>query len=220
MKNFFLVLTTITLLLSCDTLTTNNIFVTNESELKEALKNSKAGDDIVLKDGTYKDVELEFYGKGTENNPITLRAENPGKVFIEGNSNLEIGGEYLVVKDLHFRNGYTTKKHLIRFKINDDKIAFHSKITNCVIEEFTQLDRDVTDHWVEFWGQHNELSNNYIAGKSNFGPTVMVMLKGNQHINNHQIYIRPTTTTKDRHARTAGRLARWAAAALAHRRQG
>lgn len=185
MNKSFLIISLFLLLVSCKEKVTNTILVSNESELTVAIQKAKAGDDIVLKNGTYTNIKIEFYGEGIQAQPITLRAETPGKVFIEGNSNLQIGGTYLVVKDLHFRNGYSPTKALIRFKIDDEKIAFHSKVTNCVIEEFTQLDRDVSDHWVEFWGQHNELSNNYIAGKSNFGPTVMVVLKGNEHINNH-----------------------------------
>ncbi|MEP2653562.1 MAG: chondroitinase-B domain-containing protein, partial [Paraglaciecola sp.] len=162
-----------------------NFFVNSEVKLKNAIASVQAGDDIVLENGTYKDIQIEFYGEGTEQKPITLKAETPGKVFIEGSSNLHLGGHYLIVEGLHFRNGYSPTKAMVRFKINDEKIAFHSKFTNNVIEEFTQLDRHVTDRWVEFWGQHNELSNNYITGKSNFGPTVMVELKGNQHVNNH-----------------------------------
>ncbi len=165
-----------------------SVLVSDESQLEEAIKNAKAGDDIILENGTYTDLEIKFYGKGTKENPITLKAETPGRVFIEGLSNLQIGGRHLVVEGLHFRNGYTPSRAVIRFKIDEERIAFHSKVTNSVIEEFTQLDRKVADHWVEFWGQHNELSNSYIAGKSNSGPTIRVRLKGNQHINNyHQI---------------------------------
>ena len=182
---FYYILISLFLLTSCYKKQIDTILVENENALKEAITNARAGDEIVLKEGTYTNIEIQFFGEGSKENPITLRAETPGKVFIEGKSNLRIGGKYLIVKDLYFRNGYTPTKYVIRFKIDDEKIAFHSKVTNCVIEEFTQLDRDDSDHWVEFWGQHNELSNNYIAGKSNFGPTIMVMLKGNEHVNNH-----------------------------------
>ncbi|TYK67081.1 chondroitinase-B domain-containing protein [Colwellia echini] len=167
------------------TIAGNEVLVSNEQELKSAIKNAKAGDNIVLKNGTYTDIKIKFYGEGTEQSPITLKAETAGKVFIEGQSNLVLGGNYLIVDGLYFRNGYTPTKTLINFKINDEQIAFNSKVTNSVIEEFTQLDRHTSDHWVELWGRNNELSNNYIAGKSNFGPTVMVNLKGNQHIKNH-----------------------------------
>ena len=166
----------------------NSIKVSNINELNEAIKNSKAGDHIVLANGIWKDVQIEFYGKGTKEKPIVLRAETNGKVTIEGASNLKLGGEYLEVNGLYFKNGYTPSNSVIQFKISNDSIANHCRVTNCVIEEFTQPDRDVSDHWIEFWGRNNQLDHCYIAGKSNFGPTIRVFLKGNEHIYNyHQI---------------------------------
>jgi len=165
--------------------TTPIITVSDSASLFQALKNAQAGDEIVMTNGVWTDLQIEFSGEGTAAQPIVLRAETPGKVIIEGQSNLKLGGTYLVVKDLYFKNGDTPTRNLIQFKINDDHIAMHSTVTNCVIEEFTQPNRDDTDHWVEFWGRHNELSNCYIAGKSNFGPTVVVRLDGNQNIKNH-----------------------------------
>jgi len=166
----------------------NNIKVANINELNKAIKNSHAGDNIILANGIWKDVQIKFYGEGTKENPITLSAEEKGKVTIEGASNLILGGSYLEVNGLYFKNGYTPSKNVIQFKINNDSIANNCKITQCVIEEFTQPDRDVSDHWVEFWGRHNELSNCYLTGKSNFGPTIMVKLEGNENIYNyHQI---------------------------------
>lgn len=162
--------------------------VENIKALNTAIKEAEPGDNIVLANGVWKDVEIKFSAKGLEDKPITLRAETKGKVYIEGKSNLKLGGEYLIVEGLHFKNGYTPGETVISFRIDSENSASHSKVTNCVIENFTQPDRDVTDCWVELWGRHNEVSHNYIAGKSNFGPTVMVQLKGNQHIKNyHQI---------------------------------
>ena len=186
-KNIFII-SFLLLFISCNEVSTNLINVANIQELNSAIKEVKPGDEIVLANGVWNDVEIEFKGQGTKENPIILRAETSGKVFIEGQSLLKLGGEYLVVSGLYFKNGYTPKKTIIAYRINADTIANNCKITQCVIEDFTQLDRDKQDHWIEFWGRNNELSNCYIAGKSNPGPTVMVYLEGNEHIkNNHQI---------------------------------
>ena len=186
--NLLSVLSFVIILISCQKISSNIIKVTNIKELNLAIKNAKAGDEILLANGVWKDVQIKFSGKGTKDKPIVLRAETAGKVFIEGLSDLKIGGEYLEVRDLYFKNGYTPSNTVIEFKIDSKNIANNCKVVNCVIEEFTQADRAKEDHWIEFWGRNNQLDHCYISGKSNQGPTLIVSLKGNEHINNyHQI---------------------------------
>lgn len=179
------VLSIVILLISCQEISSTTIKVTNIEELNKAIKNAKAGDEIILANGVWKDVQIKFSGKGTKDKPIILRAETAGKVFIEGTSDLKIGGEYLEVRDLYFKNGYTPSNTVIDFRIDSKNIANNCKVINCVIEEYTQPDRATKDHWIEFWGRNNQLDHCYIAGKSNQGPTIIVSLKGNEHINNH-----------------------------------
>ncbi|WP_445738548.1 chondroitinase-B domain-containing protein [Mariniflexile sp.] len=186
MKRTVLISSLLILFITCQLAAqTNSVKVNNINELNDAIKKCKAGDNIVMANGVWNNVEIKFYGKGTKENPITLTAEEKGKVTIEGVSNLKLGGSYLVVSGLYFKNGHTPSKNVIQFKIDDDFVANYSKVTQCVMEEFTQPDRDVSDHWVEFWGRHNELSNNYMTGKSNFGPTIMIRLEGNENIYNY-----------------------------------
>lgn len=187
-KSLILLVFTLTLVAYQTALVAQTLKVSNATELKEAIAKASPGDEIVLKNGVWKDIQISFYGTGTKDKPITLRAETPGNVTIEGASNLQIGGTYLVVQDLYFKNGYTPTKSVIQFKINNDSIANHSRVTNCVIHEFTQPNREDTDHWVEFWGRNNQLDHCSIMGKSNFGPTVRVFLSGNENsYNYHQI---------------------------------
>ncbi len=176
------------MLTSCQKPVASGILVHNIDEYNSAVANLKAGDEIILANGVWKDVQLVLKGEGTKESPIKLKAEKEGEVFIEGVSNLKIGGNFLEVSGLYFRNGYTPSSTVIEYLVDSVTFANNSKVTNCVIEDFTQPNREDTDHWVEFWGRNNELSNCYIAGKSNFGPTVRVFLKGNEHIkNNHKI---------------------------------
>ncbi|MFK8009584.1 MAG: chondroitinase-B domain-containing protein [Saprospiraceae bacterium] len=159
--------------------------VSNAAELKDAIANATPGDNIILTNGVWTDVQINFTGKGTEAKPISLRAETPGKVFIEGQSCLKLAGEYLNVDGLYFQNGYTPTDVVIEFRINKDSLASHCKVTNCVIENFNQPHRDRGDLWVEFYGRHNTFDHCYLAGKSNQGPTLRVDIKGNQSINNY-----------------------------------
>ena len=170
----------------------NSIKVTNIDELNKAIDSCKAGDQIILANGIWKDVQIKFRGKGTKDKPITIKAETTGKVTIEGESYLKFGGEYLVVEGLYFKNGFSPSNAVIDFKISSkdkpDEISNNCKVTNCVIEDFNKPKRDKSDLWVQFWGRHNTLSNCYIAGKTNRGPTVRVSIAGIESINNyHQI---------------------------------
>ncbi|PPK94422.1 poly(beta-D-mannuronate) lyase [Nonlabens xylanidelens] len=188
MKRIFLLALAIALI-SCNDQKLTSINVSNIDELQSAIDDSKAGDVITMKNGIWKDAQIKFHGMGTEQKPIVLKAETPGEVILEGQSFLKLSGEYLVAKDLYFKNGYTPDEAVIIFRNSPDSIAFNCRVTGTVIEEFTQPDRHRKDHWIEFYGKHNELDHSYIAGKSNEGPTLKVYLNGNEHVNNyHKIH--------------------------------
>ncbi|MFK7923679.1 MAG: chondroitinase-B domain-containing protein, partial [Bacteroidia bacterium] len=166
----------------------NSLMVHDAAALQQAIETAKPGDEIILSNGIWKDVRIKFAAKGTKDQSITLRAETPGKVLIQGESNLRLGGEYLIVDGLHFSNGFSPQGSVIEFAINDKMIANHCRITNCVIEGFNKMQRNQTDLWVLFKGRHNQMDHCYLAGKSNRGPTVRISLAGNEHIKNyHQI---------------------------------
>ena len=162
----------------------NSNMVTNKKELLAAVADAEPGDHIVIGNGTYDDIEIRMNRSGTKNKPITLRAETPGKVIIQGQSNLELGGDYLIIDGLYFTNGYSPSKAVIHFAIKDT-VANHCVVKNCAIEGYNQFQRNKTDLWVLFKGRYNQLDHCYLAGKSNRGPTVRVDLEGNQNIKNY-----------------------------------
>jgi poly(beta-D-mannuronate) lyase len=161
------------------------ISVETNEELQTAILNAQPGDIIEMSNGVWKDVEIIFKANGTEVSPVTLKAETSGEVFIEGVSQLKFGGDYLIVKGLFFRNGYTPGKTVVDFRLNKETVANHCRLTQCVIKDFNQLSRDKADHWIEFWGRNNQMDHCYISGKSNEGPTLLVEIKGNQNIRNY-----------------------------------
>ena len=186
MKNTILLISALLLLISCNVNSTkNSILVKDSSELNKAIEQAVPGDEIVLANGIWKDVQIDFYAFGTAEKPITLRAETSGKVFIEGVSYLHLGGEYLIVDGLYFRNGHTPKSAIIRYMIGEDKVAYNCQVTNTIIDGFTKPNRLASDRWIEFFGKHNQLDHCYITGKSNDGETVRVFFTGNEHINTH-----------------------------------
>ena len=186
MKHVILLLFTTLLLVSCNNNSTiESIYVKDIIELNKAIEQAVAGNEIVLANGVWQNVEIDFHGLGSKEQPIILRAETPGKVFIEGTSYLHLGGEHLIVDGLYFKNGYSPNSSVIRFMLGKDTVAYNCRVTNTVIEGFTKPSRLTNDKWIEFFGKHNQLDHCYISGKSNDGETIRVFFTGNEHIKNH-----------------------------------
>ncbi|MBO0593837.1 DUF4957 domain-containing protein [Cellulophaga sp. E16_2] len=160
----------------------------NVEEFNEMVKKLQPGDSIVLANGVWKDAELVFEGKGTEEKPITLTVEDKGKVILEGASNLQLAGEHLIVSGLVFKNGYTPTNAIISFRKNREEIANNSRLTECVIDNFNNPERQVQDYWVTIYGKNNRIDHNHIVGKKNLGVTMIVGLDTKESVqNNHRI---------------------------------
>lgn len=189
MRYVLLIVAPLMLLAACQQTASNiQMMVSDEEELNHAISRAVPGTEIVMTNGIWNDVQIRFSGMGTESQPIVLRAETPGKVKLQGTSDLKLGGEYLVVDGLHFSGGSSPSRSVIHFQINDDTLANHCRVTNCVIKDFNKAQRNMQDLWVLFKGRHNQLDHCYLAGKSNRGPTIRVELAGNESIKNyHQI---------------------------------
>ncbi len=150
--------------------------VDTQEEYAHASKLLKAGDQIVLSNGVWKDFEIVFTGVGTKEAPITLKAETKGKVVISGESNLKLAGEHLVVSGLVFKDGYTPTSSVIEFRTDKSTLANHSRVTETVISYFNNPERFENDYWVAMYGKHNRFDHNHLEGKSNKGVTMAVRL--------------------------------------------
>ena len=150
--------------------------VESQEEYRAVLTTLAPGDSIILKDGVWRDFEIIFEGNGQPGNPITLRAETPGEVFITGQSNLALAGEYLLVSGLIFRDGYTPSQSVISFRKDKTALANNSRVTQTVIHNFTNPERFEADYWVAIYGKNNRFDHNHLEGKRNRGVTLAVRL--------------------------------------------
>lgn len=159
--------------------------VDSPKAFKKTVKQLVAGDTIKLANGTWQDFEILFTGSGTKEKPITLMAQTKGKVILSGQSNLRLAGKHLVVSGLVFKNGYTPSSEVIAFRRNKESLAFHSRVTETVIEDYSNPDKQESDYWVGLYGQHNRFDHNYLAGKTNKGVTLAVRLNSEDSQQNH-----------------------------------
>lgn len=175
------------LLISCSS-KQNGILVTSVAEFDNAVKNASPGSTIVLANGVWQNAELLFEANGTADKPIILTVETKGNVFLEGSSRLNIAGEYLVIQGLIFRNGYTPTNEVISFKKDSKTLANYTRLTECVIDNYSNPERHEQDSWVALYGKNNRVDHCHFEGKSNRGVTLIVRLNAEEsRENNHQI---------------------------------
>lgn len=162
--------------------------VRTQSEYKEALKALGPGDRVILANGTWEDFEIVFTGEGEVDKPITLTAETKGEVFITGQSNLRMAGNYLEVSGLVFKDGYTPTRDVIAFRRTKQHLANNSRVTEVVIDNFNQPERHKVDFWVMMYGKNNRFDHNHLIGKRNKGVTMAVRLDAEEsRENRHRI---------------------------------
>ena len=163
------------------------LVATPEAFIK-ANKESQPGDTIVLKNGVWNNFEILFTGEGTAKQPILLRAQTSGKVILSGQSNLRLAGRHLIVTGLIFKNGYTPSDSVISFRQNKQNLAFNSRVTEVVVDNFNNPDRFESDYWVAMYGKNNRFDHNHLVGKRNKGVTLAVRLNdSNSQENHHRI---------------------------------
>lgn len=162
--------------------------VSNLEEFNRAVETAKPGSVITMADGVWNDVEINFRAFGTSEMPITLQAQTPGSVIISGQSNLSISGEYLIASGLVFTNGYTPTSAVIQFRTSSDELANNCRVTNCVIDNYSNPERFDSDSWVMLYGKNNTFDHNSLIGKRNLGVTMAVRLTdANSQENGHII---------------------------------
>ena len=173
-------------------------FVESKQAFNDISNKLVAGDKVTLKNGTWSDFEILLEGQGSEDSPILLTAETNGKVILSGQSNLRLAGKHLVVSGLVFKDGYTPSSSVIEFRKDKNHLAFHSRVTQVVIDNYNNPDKRESDYWVALYGQHNRFDHSHLVGKRNKGVTVAVRLnteesQQNYHkIDNNYFGYRPT----------------------------
>jgi poly(beta-D-mannuronate) lyase len=173
---------------STQTETGERVLVSSQEEYEKAVGGLSAGDTLVLADGEWENFEVLFTGQGTKDKPITLTGETPGKVFLTGQSNLRIAGEWIEVSNLVFKDGFTPTREVISFRKDKTELANNSRIHNVVIDDYNPSERTSGDFWVMMYGKNNRFDHNTLVNKRNRGVTMAVRMDTEEsRKNNHRI---------------------------------
>ncbi|MGI9429123.1 MAG: polysaccharide lyase 6 family protein, partial [Bythopirellula sp.] len=176
-------------LTSCCTASGADIVVSSASQISTAMQTAGPGDTLIMTNGTWTNQTINFSSSidGTSGNPITLRAETPGQVILNGNSTLNISGDWLVVDGLRFDGGSLNdgSNAIVEFRGSNGE-ANNSRFTNSAIIDYNAANVDDRYHWLEMFGQNNRVDNNRFEGQNHSGVTVVVR-RDNSSAQNHLI---------------------------------
>jgi hypothetical protein len=161
-------------------------FVSSAAQITTALQTAQPGDILTMTDGNWTNQRIQFAGNGTSGAPITLRAQTPGQVVLNGNSKINISGNWLTVDGLRFEGGaLAADDHVVEFRGSKGE-ANNSRITNSAIVDYNPTSVDTRYFWVSLYGQNNRVDHNYFKGQTHSGVTLTVW-RSDQGPDYHQI---------------------------------
>src|SRR4051812_24729577 len=149
-------------------------FVSSAAQITTAMQTAQPGDILTMTNGTWTNQRIQFAGNGTSSLPITLRAQTPGQVVLNGNSKINISGNWLVADGLKFQGGaLAADDHIVEFRGSLGE-ASNSRLTNSAIIDYNPASVDTRYFWVSLYGQHNRVDHNYFTGQTHSGVTLVV----------------------------------------------
>jgi chondroitin B lyase len=113
--------------------------VASNEAIYQAVKKVKPSGILQIADGTYKDIKLIISNSGKPDLPITIQAENPGKVFFTGDAKVEMRGEHLVLEGIWFKDG---NRDIQKWKSHGPGLVAmygsYNRVTACVFDCFDE----------------------------------------------------------------------------------
>jgi poly(beta-D-mannuronate) lyase len=147
--------------------------VSSISQLEDAVSFSMVpGETLCLANGSYTGLDLNFGGTGTAEAPITVAAQTPGQVTIDGVVFVGMTGEYAVLQGFVFQNG-TIDNSLLQTRANSNTPCNHCRITE---NTFINMDADVDNStkWFQVYGTNNRFDHNWVSGKVSRGALFVI----------------------------------------------
>ena len=149
----------------------------NSSEgLLRAAKIVRPGQAIIVADGVYNNLKLNLVNSGTRNKPIIIRAENPGKAIISGDSAIAIDADYNIFAGFYFKNGNRNPKKWKTHSIGIITIyGDYNRVTDCAINNFDKANSAWIVTYIKKFNevpQFNRVDHNSFTEKLTFDQVV------------------------------------------------
>jgi poly(beta-D-mannuronate) lyase len=160
-------LSAILLLLSAHGAFCKTYLIHSEKEFNDISREIKAGDKIMIANGTYTPWALLIHTNGTATQPITIQAETTGKVIFTGDATqpiFKLTGSYTILSGITFTAcsiSKADKQAGILAELND---AQHCRITACMFNENVARAAFMPLVVVSGHGQYNEIDHCTFTG--------------------------------------------------------
>ncbi|THU36934.1 hypothetical protein FAM09_18395 [Niastella caeni] len=154
------------------------------TQLNAAIAASNPGDTIIMSNGTWTNVTINFNANATATQPVVLRAQTPGQVILNGSSGLIFSAPYLIVNGLYFRGGVLTTGSIVRFN------STNCRLTNTAIVNYNPPLASTSYYWVYFDGSYNRIDNCYFKGKNHHQPAIGNDASGSRYNKADHCYFR------------------------------
>lgn len=147
------------------------------------------GDEIQLRAGEWRDLQVTIECVGQPKQPIIIEAEKPGSVSLSGKTRLRIGGQYVIVRNLDFLHAWHDDA-IIEFRSNARRLASFCTLEGCRFRDCNPEDLGLDSKIVSLYGSDNRMTHCEIEGKRNVGATVVVWLKEDpaRHLLDHNYF--------------------------------
>lgn len=140
-----------------------------------ALGEVEAGTEIVWSKGVCADQVVTLKAAGTAENPVVLRAEEPGEVRFTGTSRLVVKGTGVVVRDFWWQNPVAVKGKAV---ITLDRGSEDCIVEQCAITgDKTAEAVDIDAKWVSLYGCRHTVRNCTFRDKRNMGTLLVVWME-------------------------------------------
>ena len=144
-------------------------------KVQARLDKAQPGDTVVLKDGVYADLELNWSVRAGQA-PVVLRPETKGGAVFTGSSHVNLAGEGLEVQGLLFRDIVLGRNESVVTFRQGDSLARGCRLTDCAFDGCGALRRDTPNSYISLYGRRNRVDHCSLLGKKNLGVTLVVML--------------------------------------------
>ena len=156
--------------------------VSSAADLDRAASEAQPGDVLILTDGEWKNQDVRFRAKGMADNPITLRAQTPGKVIFTGNSSIAIEGDDIILDGVYLDHPGGKEDGIL---IKGD----HNRLTESAVID------GKFKFFVHLFGSDNRVDHCYLAGKTTDEPTLQIEVEekrpNHDHIDHNDFGPRP-----------------------------